>query len=298
MRAGLVSLVSSVALLMVSSATFTITTMAQSAPFCAEAQSVDWLDAFAPLSEQLGDAMGEPVECPHPTSDSGDTVQQTSTGLAILRMPSGLPSFTDGTTRWALTADQGLVSWMGTSLDPPRRELPCRTLPIRGFGQVFGTMDEAFGLIGCPWSPESGVDVATQRFEHGWMIWRGSPETYDPSAIFVLFEDDQHYVRFDDTYSPAGDPESGPAVPPAGLLQPVRGFGKVWREGTAARVRDRLGWATPPESAGRGATESFERGALLWTPEPRQVFLLAARTADRPQQVLQVWRSYADTFTE
>jgi len=297
MRAGLVSLVSSVALVVVGSAAFAVTGMAQSAPFCAEAQSVDWLDEFAPLSEQLGDVMGEPVECPHPTSDGGDTVQQTSTGLAVLRMPSGLPSFTDGTTRWALT-DQGLVSWMGTSLDPPRRELPCRTLPIRGFGQVFGAIDEAFGLIGCPQSSESGVDVATQRFEHGWMIWRGSRDKYDPAAIFVLFEDDQHYVRFDDTYSPTADPESGPAVPPPGLQQPVRGFGKVWREGTGARVRARLGWANAPESAGRGATEYFDRGALLWTPDPLQIFLLAATTADRPQQVLQVWRGYVDTFAE
>jgi hypothetical protein len=298
MRVGLVSIVSSIALVVVSSVTFTVAGMAQSAPFCADAQSVDWLDAFAPLSEQLGEVMGEPVECAHQTSDSGDTVQQTSTGLAILRSPSGLATFTDGTTRWALTTDRGLLSWMGTSLDPPRREIPCRSLPIRGFGQVFGTMDEAFGLIGCPWSAETGVDVATQRFEHGWMVWRASRDTWDPATIFVLFEDDQHYVRFDDTYSPTADPESGNAIPPPGLLQPVRGFGKVWREGTAARVRDRLGWAKAPESAGRGAMESFDRGALLWTPEPRQIFLLAATTAHRPQQVLQVWRGYADTFTE
>jgi hypothetical protein len=295
MQVGLISILSSIALLMVSSATFT---MAQTAPFCADAQSVDWLDAFAPLSEQLGDVMGEPIECAHQTSDGGDTVQQTSTGQAILRSPSGLATFTDGTTHWALTADQGLVSWMGTSLDPPRREIPCRSLPIRGFGQVFGTMDEAFGLIGCPWSSETGVDVATQRFEHGWMIWRASRDSYDPPAIYVLFDDDQHYVRFDDTFSPTADPESGSATPPPGLLQPVRGFGKIWREGTAAHVRDRLGWALVPESAGRGAMESFDRGALLWTPEPRQIFLLAATTADRPQQVLQVWRGYAATFSE
>ena len=296
MRASVVSIISSVVL--VGSLFFAGSALAQSAPFCADAQSVEWLDAFGPLSEQLGDVMGEPVECSHQASDGGDTVQETSTGLAILRMPNGLATFTDGTTRWALTTDQGLISWMGTSLDPPRREIPCRTLPIRGFGQVFGAMDEAFGLIGCPRSPESGIDIATQRFEHGWMIWRGARESYDPAAIFVLFDDDQHYVRFDDTYSPTADPESGTATPPPGLQQPVRGFGKVWREGTGARVRDRLGWAIAAEAAGRGATEYFDRGTLLWTPVPRQVFLLAATTADRPQQVLQVWRGYADTFVE
>jgi uncharacterized protein with LGFP repeats len=273
--------------------------MAELAPFCAEEQSVDWLDAFAPLSAQLGEAMGDPIECPHPATDGGDTVQQTSTGLAILRTPSGLPSFTNGTTHFALT-DLGLVTWTGASLDPPRPALPCRSLPIRGFGQVFGEIDEAYGLIGCPTSSESGLDVVTQRFEHGWMIWRGARSRWDPAGIFVLFEDDQHYVRFDDTYSPTSDPVSSATLlaPGPGLQQPVRGFGKVWREGTGAHVRDRLGWATGPEAAGQGATEFFERGALVWTPEPREVFLLAATTADRIPQVLQVWRGYVDTFSE
>ena len=34
-------------------------------------------------------------------------------------------------------------------------------------------------------------------------------------------------------------------MPPAGLLQPIRGFGKIWRE--TSGVRDKLGWATVPE---------------------------------------------------
>jgi hypothetical protein len=34
-------------------------------------------------------------------------------------------------------------------------------------------------------------------------------------------------------------------VPPPGLYQPIRGFGKLWR--THPEVRDRLGWATAPE---------------------------------------------------
>jgi len=33
----------------------------------------------------------------------------------------------------------------------------------------------------------------------------------------------------------------------AGLFQPVRGFGKVWRED--ADLRARLGWATAPEQS-------------------------------------------------
>jgi hypothetical protein len=56
---------------------------------------------------------------------------------------------------------------------------------------------------------------------------------------------------FEDTWTDA-EPESDPAiVPPAGLLQPIRGFGKVWRNN--AGVRDGLGWALSPEQGFNGA---------------------------------------------
>lgn len=43
-----------------------------------------------------------------------------------------------------------------------------------------------------------------------------------------------------------GEQESDPSiVPPAGLYQPIRGFGKLWR--TNPHVRDGLGWAIAPE---------------------------------------------------
>jgi hypothetical protein len=244
--------------------------------------------------------MGQPVECPHQAGDSQDTLQQTSTGLAELRAATGVPTFTsaDGSTHWALTSGRGLVSWTGPGLDPPRRELPCSRQPVRGFGQVFGTQDEAFDLLGCPGANELGLGVAVQRFEHGWMLWEAKRSEYTPATIYVLFEDDQHYARFDDTYSPNADPLVGPAVAPPGLLQPTAGFGKVWREGTGVGVRDRLGWATAPEADGQGSIEGFQRGHMLWTPEPREVFLLAASTPDRPPQVLQVWRAYADTYSD
>ena len=69
-------------------------------------------------------------------------------------------------------------------------------------------------------------------------------------TIYVLYYADSLQNNgevgiFADTYAD-GDPESDPSiVPPAGLLQPIRGFGKVWRENQA--VRDRLGWAVAPE---------------------------------------------------
>jgi hypothetical protein len=57
--------------------------------------------------------MGEPVECEHANSDNGDTLQQTSTGLAIYRQSTNAPEFTDGWNHWTLNP-QGLVAWSGT----------------------------------------------------------------------------------------------------------------------------------------------------------------------------------------
>jgi hypothetical protein len=282
-----------IALLLLSSRTSGLA-HADAAPFCDQDKAVEWLPALVPLTEQLGETMGDPIECAHPAGDSDDTLQQTSTGLALLRATTGAPTFTDGTNHWALIAS-GLVTWTGASLDPPRREVPCARQPVRGFGVVFAAQTDAYDLLGCPGGNETGVDVVVQRFEHGWMV-RQAKLDYRPASIYVLFEDNQHYARFDDTYSPVGDPLTGQFTPPPGLSQPSAGFGKVWREGTGVGVRDRLGWATMAESAGAGAIESFQRGAMVYTPNPREVFVLASTTADRPSQVLQVWRAYADTF--
>jgi len=83
---------------------------------------------------------------------------------------------------------------------------------------------------------------AHQTFEHGSMIWIPGIEGRD--LIFVLYNDHTWHL-YVDTWA-EGQPESDPNItPPAGLFQPIRGFGKVWREQPG--VRDKIGWATQPE---------------------------------------------------
>jgi hypothetical protein len=132
---------------------------------------------------------------------------------------------------------------------------------------------------------------------------------YGSGAIIVLF-DDGTLQRFQDTYA---EGETEPEMnPPAGLFAPKRGLGKVWREGTGARVRERLGWATSPETKavsnqssqypgpipsatptpvvgptatptalppgyilGGGAAQEFERGMMVYVgPNVKKIFLL------------------------
>jgi len=99
-----------------------------------------------------------------------------------------------------------------------------------------------------PTPVEGQIYVAEQRFEDGWMFW-----LQPVGQLWVLTveqdEDEEETVRtwsvYDDTFI-EGDTEIDPEiVPPEGLYQPERGFGKLWRENP--EVREAVGWALEPE---------------------------------------------------
>ena len=73
--------------------------------------------------------MGAPLECEHSNSENGDTLQLTTTGLAIYVASTNTPEFTDGWNHWALTG-QVIVAWSGTETTPPQalsQPAPART---------------------------------------------------------------------------------------------------------------------------------------------------------------------------
>ena len=77
-----------------------------------------FLYGFAELKQQIGNVMGDPLECEHAIHVGGDTRQTTSTGYAYYRTTVNVPTFTNGWDHWALT-DTGLVHWTGSVVDPP-----------------------------------------------------------------------------------------------------------------------------------------------------------------------------------
>jgi hypothetical protein len=101
---------------------------AQAAPYCQTADALAFQGGFAQLQGAVGEAMGVPVECAHVDPASGDIVQNTTTGLAYARSATGIPTFTNGSHRWALTPN-GLVEWDDASLDPPGVMVPPVPLP-------------------------------------------------------------------------------------------------------------------------------------------------------------------------
>ncbi len=91
----------------------------------------------------------------------------------------------------------------------------------------------------------SQIQVAEQSFEHGRMFWLQPTQT-----IWVMINAEGSltngvWMEFEDTFV-EGDPEDDPSLtPPANLLQPIRGFGRIWREDP--EIKAALGWATGPE---------------------------------------------------
>lgn len=115
--------------------------------------------------------------------------------------------------------------------------------------------------------------------------------------IYVFF-DDGTFQQFDDSWH-EGDPVNSGLTPPAGKYEPEKGFGKLWREGTGARIRQRLGWATQPAKDGPGAYQRFEQGEMFWTGTANKIYVLYGSGYNWPYPPDRVLRYsvYDDTYT-
>jgi len=113
------------------------------------------------------------------------------------------------------------------------------------------------------------IQTAYQTFEHGAMIWSNQIGWFELEVIYVLYNDGS-YLRYDDTFDPAVDPTSGGETPPAGLAEPVFGFGKLWRE--HPDVRAVLGWATAGETGGSGRFQLFRGGDMIWISQTNKTY--------------------------
>ncbi len=141
---------------------------------------------------------------------------------------------------------------------PTPAALSCPSEPER-FRAVW---QQAGARLGCPQGPARQLPLAEQPFERGRMIWDSEEQ-----EVTVLFASGRWQV-FADTWREGIDPPYDPNLPPP-PQQPVRGFGKVWREqlgGPETGVTgEDIGWATAPERAVAGWKQAFGGGLLFWT---------------------------------
>jgi hypothetical protein len=90
--------------------------------------------------------------------------------------------------------------------------------------------------------------AAYEPFEHGVMVWIA-----EGGHTYVLLDDGSPFKPYQEVVDLQGLPLPDPdpsLVPPSGMVQPVLGFGKFWRGLVPGSdwVRQRLGWATAPET--------------------------------------------------
>jgi hypothetical protein len=198
--------------------------------------------------------------------------------LAILSFTVTVEDIADGkrlTFNWETTGATGVTIWSGTKHrfpdaweGPPNGSLveeltftyyrdPSMTLVARDdAGHTVSesvTVEWACGhdyffstdIALCPAGEASTSWAAEQPFEHGRMIWLEDVGGGALTRVFFVLYDDGQFTMAEDTWT-EDQPESDPSfVPPAGLLQPIRGFGKLWRENEG--VQEKLGWATAQE---------------------------------------------------
>jgi hypothetical protein len=140
----------------------------------------------------------------------------------------------------------------GGAVVPPGSAAPAAISVDPRFASAYAGVQDR---LGAPVSSGAMVQMAAQQFERGTMYWQGSQR-----QIYALAGDGRLF-QVADTWA-EGMPADDPAlVPPDGRVQPVRGFGKAWRE--TAALRDALGWGTQSEVSHSGTWQNFERGAMF-----------------------------------
>jgi hypothetical protein len=140
------------------------------------------------------------------------------------------------TTAAVVRATATIASLPTATLTPPPYPPPTRSSTSPCEHDYFFTPAPA----PCPEGPPIETAAAEEPFTGGVMIWLQVTD-----SIYVFYPDGQ-YQRFEDTWT-EDQPESDPTLTPPedDLYQPIRGFGKVWRE--HPEVREALGWATSVE---------------------------------------------------
>jgi len=146
-----------------------------------------------------------------------------------------------------------------TTIPPtPTPTLPtCSITPILGFGTIWNTHPQVRSRLGCPVEVESSKWSAEETFVHGYMFWR-----QDLLIVYVLY-DDHTWQSYADAWQEGQMEWDVNIVAPAGLYQPKRGFGKVWREQPG--VRGKIGWATTEERGLNASYQAYQGGLMLWS---------------------------------
>jgi hypothetical protein len=146
--------------------------------------------------------------------------------------------------------------------------------PIGRFGVIWrAELGGPGGTLGYATDVAQELWSATQPFEHGRMIWVDHlQEDYVYVLTYGADESGGTWQAYVDTFR-EGDLESGGLASPTGRLEPIRGFGKVWRDELGGPDSP-VGWALVPEQGYVGEVQFFEHGLMLWNPLDGTTYVL------------------------
>lgn len=218
----------------------------------------------------LDDVTGEPYASHKIGFDAVKFVSKeggvTPTSVPPTATPAAPTATPVGPTATAMPPTATPVGPTATPVPPTRTPVPptptptlpaCPITPILGFGGVWSSNATVRARLGCPVEVENSHWSAEETFVGGYMFWRS-----DLLLVYAMYGDGT-WQSFADTWQ-NGDLEWDPMiVPPSGLYQPKRGFGKVWREQPG--VRDKLGWATSMERGLGADYQGYQGGLMLWS---------------------------------
>ena len=183
------------------------------------------------------------------------------TAIALAAMDQGGPRLFLGTADGQfLSYPANALGWekVWPLLDPTPAPTPT-PCALAADGR-FGLPADSAERLGCA-AREAGEQwVASQPFERGHMFWL-TPRPEESAQVIILSDDDA-WVAHADTWA-EGQPDRDPGLtPPQGLYQPVRGFGKVWREQLGGQAAE-IGWAREPERGHTALVQPFASGLLV-----------------------------------
>jgi hypothetical protein len=92
------------------------------APWCKPGEEPRFQFGFADMASAIGtEVVGSPIECEHGEDSSSNTLQATTTGVAVYYWCTNTPTFNRGQDHWMLTPT-GVERWTGSDALP--RPLP------------------------------------------------------------------------------------------------------------------------------------------------------------------------------
>jgi Protein kinase domain len=187
------------------------------------------------------------TDTPTPTASTSDTPTATSTATGpATDTATPTPSFTPTHTP--------------TPTPTPPPVTP--TCAVQVDAKLAAAWDRA--AMGCPTAKATVVWSAWEPFQAGYMWWRE-----DEDRTYALFWKGGTNPKLGEWHTGGADwkwdgsfPDGRGLTPPAGLFEPVRGFGYVWYNflgGPGSAV----GWATDTEKGFCSRIQPFEKGLIF-----------------------------------